>query len=407
MSRPLSVVLCGAGGFGEWYLSPLLAEGARQGFRFVAVVDPHPERCGRLAELRAASIPVFPDLESFYAASTCDLVILCSPIHLHCRQTCFALARGSHVLCEKPLCVGTAQIALMEEAERASGKTVTVGYQWSFSPAVRRFKEDYLAGRFGAAKRFRSLVCWPRGEGYYGRNGWAGRKHLATGEAILDSPVNNAAAHYLHNMFYVLGRETGLSSRPLRVEAELWRVHPIENYDTAALRIELGGGIDAFFYASHATREAREPAFLYEFENGTASYRDQGHGGESSRIVMTYNDGRTVDYGSPEGTPYQKIWDALAAVRSGLPPRCGISAAKAHALCVEMAQEAGGEVREFPDEVRRLDLAGPSPRPYVAGLGEILEQCYDRCDPLGGRLGEALHADSVPVPASGPDALLV
>jgi len=31
---------------------------------------------------------------------------------------------------------------------------------------------------------------------------------------VLDSPVNNATAHYLHNMFYVLGHATDASAMP-------------------------------------------------------------------------------------------------------------------------------------------------------------------------------------------------
>ena len=49
------------------------------------------------------------------------------------------------------------------------------------------------------------MPLWPRDERYYSRNGWAGVKRTNDGTWILDSPTNNACAHFLHNMFYVLG----------------------------------------------------------------------------------------------------------------------------------------------------------------------------------------------------------
>ncbi len=43
------------------------------------------------------------------------------------------------------------------------------------------------------------------------------------GRLVLDSPVNNACSHYLHNMFYVLGDRLDRSDQPKWVTAELYR----------------------------------------------------------------------------------------------------------------------------------------------------------------------------------------
>ena len=134
---------------------------------------------------------------------------------------------------------------------------VAIGYQWSFSPAIQRLKGDIAAGVFGAPKRLKTIVLWPRDETYYSRNRWAGKQRDEAGNPIFDSPVSNACAHYLHNMLYVLGDAVDRSAIPSRVSAELYRAHPIENYDTAALRCWTDRGVEILFIVSHATR--RQP----------------------------------------------------------------------------------------------------------------------------------------------------
>ena len=370
--EPIKVILVGAGGYGEYYIDALLSEGGSRGLRLIGVVDPHLEGCRRLAELKAHRVPLFTGLESFLRTQRCDLVILSSPIHLHCEQTCLALAHGSHVLCEKPLCATLDHIERMIAAEKASGKTVTVGYQWSFSPAIQGLKADVLSGRFGRPKRFRTLAIAPRTEAYYQRNRWAGRKYTAAGDAIFDSPVNNATAHYLHNMLYVLGRTVSESSQPGKVEAELWRANAIENYDTGALRILDQNGTELLFYTSHAVQIGQKFIFSYEFEQATVEYEStKGH------VFARLPGGEVIDYGSPGAAPRQKLWDAAESVRTGQPPLCGMAAAAAHVRCVLLAQQAPPGIRDFSSAAIDIDHTNPPSLRYVKGLAEALKRCYE------------------------------
>src|SRR5690606_17230028 len=108
-------------------------------------------------------------------------------------------------------------------------------------------------------------------EAYYRRSGWAGKIRDPEGRWILDSPANNAMAHDLHNMFYVLGKKTDESAVPAWVEAELYRAYPIENFDTAAVRCRTADGVDVLFYVSHVPLAEKGPVFSYEFERATVS----------------------------------------------------------------------------------------------------------------------------------------
>ncbi|MBP1769071.1 MAG: oxidoreductase domain protein [Candidatus Aminicenantes bacterium] len=166
MGKPVSIVLAGIGGMGAVYLGALLENKEKRDFRLAGTVDPQPRRCPHLAELRAREIPVFESLEAFYARRRADLAVIASPIQFHCGQTCLALSRGSAVLCEKPAAATIQEMYRMREAEREYKRWVAVGFQWSFSTAIRALKGDIQSGDYGRPRRLKCLYLWPRNEAY-------------------------------------------------------------------------------------------------------------------------------------------------------------------------------------------------------------------------------------------------
>lgn len=370
MSEPVRIVLVAVGGYGNTYVNALLDHGAAHGCQIVGIVDPFAEGCRRLAELQSLGIPIYPDLDAFYAKHTADLAVISSPIHLHTPQTCTALAHGSSVLCEKPLGATYQEAAQIIAARDRAGRFVATGYQWSFNEAILALKGDILAGRFGAPKRLRTLVLWPRNKEYYGRNTWAGMQLDRMGNWILDSPVNNATAHYLHNMLYVLGSQVDRAIRPRTVAAELYRANAITNYDTAAVRVTVAGGAEVLFYTSHAIEHQRGPEFIYEFEKGTVRY-----GGANKTIVAEFTDGTSRDYGDPQANIPKKLWDAVAAVRGEGTISCGPEAASMHTLVMNGIQDSVPEIIDFSPVVQAGE--GLKSVSVAVGLEEALIQGYD------------------------------
>jgi predicted dehydrogenase len=350
------------------------AAGRGNEHRFVAAVDPSPSLCDRLEELRGRQIPIYPSLESLYEHHRPDLVVISSPFHLHAAQAVTAMERGSHVLCEKPMCVTVRQAGQMRRTRDRAGRHVAIGYQWSFSPAIQRLKSDIRAGVFGAAKRLKTIVLWPRDEAYYNRNRWAGRQHDEQGRPIFDSPVSNACAHYLHNMLYVLGDETDRSATPQRVTAELYRAHAIENYDTAALRCSTDGGVEILFVVSHATRANRGPELVYEFEKADVTFSED-RGGE---IIARFADGTQRNYGSPwESSDTGKLWATLRAIRSDTPTVCGIEAAVAQTQVAAAAQDSMPSPITFPSALVNVEGDAGARKTWVEGLEQVLSDSYD------------------------------
>lgn len=367
----VTVVLVGAGGYGHTYANALLDQRAPARALLAGVVEPFPDGCNRMADIRARGIPVCASLEEFYAAGSAELAVIASPIHLHCPQTCAALAHGSHVLCEKPAAATIQDARRMQAAGARAGRFVAIGYQWSFSEAMRALKDDILAGRFGTARRLRTLVLWPRTEWYYSRNAWAGALRSPEGEWVLDSPANNAAAHYLHNMFYVLGPGPGRSAAPVRLTAELYRANPITNYDTGVMRAWTADGVELLFYSTHATTQLRGPEFVYEFEKGTARYD-----AATKQLVAEFADGSRRAYGSPDSDMPRKLWDCVAAARGGSLPVCGIEAASAQTLCINGMQDSAPIV-PFPAELISVQGEGADRVTAVNGLAAVLTRAYE------------------------------
>lgn len=376
MAKTVKVALAGISGYGQSYVDALLANKVGAEFELVAAVDPYPQRSRSIETLRKMNVPIYPTMLGLFGAhADLDLVMLSTPIHLHATQIADSIRAGANVLCEKPLAgsVRDAQRVLrVDAAARSRGKFIAIGYQWSFSRAVLALKQDILDGKLGRCLRMRTRVDFPREQAYFRRNSWAGKKHAAGGEDVFDSPVNNATAHYLHNMLFLLGETIDASAIPLTVQAELYRANEIENFDTAAMRCEMPGGTEVLFYTTHTVPNRRGPVFCFEFEQATVTYDNR-----DGEIKALYRNGSAHNYGSPEKDRDRKIWMAIDAVRSRASLPCTPRTAFAHALCAAAALESCPSIISVPEMALRSVQGETTPMTIVDGLAEALDDCFD------------------------------
>lgn len=154
------VAIAGAGLMGRWH-----AHAARRaGARVVAAADPDTARAARLAPA------AYPDLGALLAATTPDLVHLCTPTATHGALVRLALARGVHVLAEKPLAADLAETRALLGAAAAAGRGLCPVHQYAFQSGIGtilrdrgRIGEPVLAelAFFSAGAAGQPVAAWP------------------------------------------------------------------------------------------------------------------------------------------------------------------------------------------------------------------------------------------------------
>ena len=406
--KPLNVVVCGVGGYGrEVYVEALLKRGKEYGLNWVGAVEPYPDSVPDKEAIDAIGVPWFTTLEEFYENNTADLCIVAAPIQFHAPLSILAMQHGSHVLCEKPICALPSESKAMREARDEAGVLLSIGYQWSHSAAIRRMKQDIADGVYGKPLDLQCVLHWPRDHAYFKRGiGWAGKKHDRAGRWVLDSVANNATAHYLHNMLFVLGGRENAAAMPEALRATLCRTNPIEMYDTAIMEAEMGAdcaGAKVRFMTTHASYAYSDVICDYRFEKGVIVYG----GADGREFTGRLNDGRVITYGNALGDEAQKMFEMADAIRDAarvLP--CVAETAEPHNRCM-IAALLSTDIIDTPKEMVE-DVNGE--RLAVKEIDAIFEVCArERRLPGASEAawaapGKRVRLDDAAIDAYGEDA---
>ncbi len=366
----MKLLLVGAGGYALNYIKILLNQDL-PATKWEGIVDPFYAACKYKEQIDAANIPVYDTMEGFYSRHTADLAIICTPTYLHCEQSICALSNGSNVLCEKPAAPTVKEAEEMREAEKKYGRFIAIGYQWSYSDAIQKLKADILSGALGKPERFKTAISWPRNRAYYNRGGGWGGKITKDGRLVLDSIASNACAHYLHNMFFLLGDTMDASASVAEVQAECYRANEIENFDTCCIKMKTQGGTQLYFAATHAANQNRNPEFVYVFQNGRVVFSQD----EGSQIVAEFHDGSRKVYGDPFKNGFQKLWACIDAVKNGNVPICTVQTALAHVRLIEGIYQTT-PIYDFAKDSICIDRETDTV--FVNGLYESLYAAYEK-----------------------------
>lgn len=135
------------------------------GFEVAGLVGTDPERTARRAE-KAGVAQTFTDLDEAIAKTGAVAVTIATPPNSHAPLTLTVLARGCHVICEKPFARDVAEARTMQEAAERAGVMALVGNEFRWLPdraIVARAIAQGLIGepRFLTLSSYNSLVAAP------------------------------------------------------------------------------------------------------------------------------------------------------------------------------------------------------------------------------------------------------
>ncbi|MEM6314402.1 MAG: Gfo/Idh/MocA family oxidoreductase, partial [Planctomycetota bacterium] len=339
--RRARVGLVGLSGYAEVICQLLRGEGDEPRGRTVLsdLFVPDPEKHAALIdELRGAGVVVHGSYEALLAGSA-EAVWLPTPIHLHRPMTEATLAAGKAVMLEKPVagCIDDHDAI----AAAAKDRAVLVGFQDIYRPNTAALKRCLIDGMFGKPMRAVVHGIWPRPASYYQRNDWAGalRRHDTW---VLDSPLNNAMAHFVNQPLFLLGPTLDTAATVARVTVELWRARPgIENFDTCSLRVGLGRGgdtLDLVVIYTHAGRTTQHPQLDIDTDRGTLSISFDGN------ATFTTHDGETQSANQVDDLSCRPpMARALGAAVLGDEPDVAVATlatSRAHSVLVSAVSEA-------------------------------------------------------------------
>ena len=109
---------------------------------------------GRLESAKAAAAPhgitaVYDDWEKMLAEHALDLVCIATPTVMHAPMVLAAIARGAHVLCEKPTAMNAGEARAMLDAAREANRLHMIDHELRFNPTRARIAELIHGGDLG------------------------------------------------------------------------------------------------------------------------------------------------------------------------------------------------------------------------------------------------------------------
>ena len=330
----------------------------------------------RFPVIKEKNIPLYQNIEDFYQEHEADLAVIATPMHLHYSQAKYCMEHGSHVLLEKPVCTTLEDAEDLIRVQKETGKFTAVGYQLNYERDVLALKQDILDGKYGRPILLKGLQAVRRGENYYHRNNWAGRI-TAGGKTINDSPFNNASAHQFQVMTFLLGQTLETAADLKKVSGELYRANcHVENFDTAAVRVETEDGTPIYYYTTHDMAEKNIGPFAeYRFEKGTIYFGKDFGDGPVKEYSAVMNDGTVISYRDiPKGERLQKLYDAIECCMNGKTPVCTVQCAIPHLRAVlELAKLPIYQIAE--EQLEHVEEDGDS-FCQIRNLKEIYVTCY-------------------------------
>ncbi|MFG3715211.1 Gfo/Idh/MocA family protein [Micromonospora sp. NPDC047730] len=320
---PLRVGVIGVGVIGRAHVQRLVSGAADA--TLVAVADENTGHADAVAtEFGVDATRSVPEL---LARPDVDAVIVAIPSGLHAAVTVAALEAGKHVLLEKPIDVTVEAADQILDAEKRSGRTLSVVSQRRFAEAnqfVFRAIRDGHLGRITSATF--EVALW-RSQEYYDAGDWRGTWALDGGGALM-----NQGVHLVDLALWLLGEVDEVFAY-----TDLLAHERIEVEDTVTITARLRSGALLTFLATTAA-----------YDSVPIRYAVFGDGGSvvvEAEQVTHYTSRHGGQPPGPDGVPTDQqlaqLTDFVTAARTGGPPLVTAAQARAAVAFIEAVYQSG------------------------------------------------------------------
>lgn len=170
-----------------------------------------------------------------------DVVNICTPNGYHAQHCIEAMAHGSHVICEKPMTLTSADAKAMISQSEKSGSIIFCVTQNRYSaPSVwiKQVIDKQLLGDIFIVQ----ITCfWNRDARYYRNGSWHGNAQLDGGTLFTQF------SHYIDTLYWLFGDITDISAR----FADFTHENLTEFEDSGIIHFNLAnGGIGSISYST-------------------------------------------------------------------------------------------------------------------------------------------------------------
>ena len=144
--RKLRIGIIGTGGIANSHIASYLKQ---PDVEVVAGADLIPGKAAEFFKSHEVEAKDFTDYKEMIDTMNLDAVSVCTYNCTHAECTIYALEHGLPVLLEKPMTVTLEEAVAIREAEKKSGKIVSVGFQPRFDANMQMIKKIVQSGELG------------------------------------------------------------------------------------------------------------------------------------------------------------------------------------------------------------------------------------------------------------------
>ncbi|MGW2519530.1 Gfo/Idh/MocA family protein [Streptomyces sp. NPDC001617] len=267
-STGIDIVLVGGRGHGRWHLDNIRRLQDKGIVRLAGICELTPLGRGEIPD-GLGTPEQSADFGALLDSTGARIAVICTPIPTHTDLALEAAARGVHLLLEKPPAPSYAEFRRMADGVAEAGVACQIGFQSLGSHAVPAIREMVAEGAVGEVVGIGGAGAWARGEAYFRRAPWAGKRRL-NGVDVIDGVLTNPLAHAVATGLALNGSTH--AEDVTDVELELLRANDIESDDTSCVRVSTAQDRQVTVAATLCAERPDEPYLLVHGTKGRITF---------------------------------------------------------------------------------------------------------------------------------------